>query len=158
MKNETPFSPLPPGKHVTTAEESVTLDNGGFTALELNSRTLNSKNSFLKKNGTRCAVKHKHTHTFLAFFFFFFKYLRYLLFVCVCPGLPPGPAQVVFTTLTRTSVTTITEPYSPRAPLSLRSPLRSLSQRYLSLSLFVSLFTVSLSNSKALLARKKTCF
>ncbi|XP_053193293.1 protein sidekick-1-like [Scomber japonicus] len=41
------------GKHVSTAEESVTLDNGGFTALELNSRTLNSKNSFLKKNGTR---------------------------------------------------------------------------------------------------------
>uniref|UniRef100_A0A4W6FY19 Sidekick cell adhesion molecule 1 n=1 Tax=Lates calcarifer TaxID=8187 RepID=A0A4W6FY19_LATCA len=34
-------------------EESVTLDNGGFTALELNSRTLNTKNSFLKKNGTR---------------------------------------------------------------------------------------------------------
>ena len=41
------------GKHVTTGEESVTLDNGGFTALELNSRTLNTKNSFLKKNGTR---------------------------------------------------------------------------------------------------------
>ncbi|XP_047434773.1 protein sidekick-1-like isoform X2 [Mugil cephalus] len=41
------------GKHVSTAEESVTLDNGGFTALELNSRALNSKNSFLKKNGTR---------------------------------------------------------------------------------------------------------
>nr|XP_004568386.1 protein sidekick-1 isoform X1 [Maylandia zebra] len=41
------------GKHVSTAEESVTLDNGGFTALELNSRTLNTKNSFLKKNGTR---------------------------------------------------------------------------------------------------------
>ncbi|KAM6972344.1 protein sidekick-1-like [Aplochiton taeniatus] len=41
------------GKHVSTVEESVTLDNGGFTALELNSRTLNSKNSFLKKNGTR---------------------------------------------------------------------------------------------------------
>uniref|UniRef100_A0AAQ4R332 Sidekick cell adhesion molecule 1a n=1 Tax=Gasterosteus aculeatus aculeatus TaxID=481459 RepID=A0AAQ4R332_GASAC len=40
------------GKHVFTAEESVTLDNGGFTALELNSRTLNTKNSFLKKNGT----------------------------------------------------------------------------------------------------------
>uniref|UniRef100_A0A4W6FX25 Sidekick cell adhesion molecule 1 n=1 Tax=Lates calcarifer TaxID=8187 RepID=A0A4W6FX25_LATCA len=36
-----------------TVEESVTLDNGGFTALELNSRTLNTKNSFLKKNGTR---------------------------------------------------------------------------------------------------------
>uniref|UniRef100_A0A8C6LQ46 Sidekick cell adhesion molecule 1 n=1 Tax=Nothobranchius furzeri TaxID=105023 RepID=A0A8C6LQ46_NOTFU len=41
------------GKHTTTGEESVTLDNGGFTALELNSRTLNTKNSFLKKNGTR---------------------------------------------------------------------------------------------------------
>uniref|UniRef100_A0A3B4YMV0 Sidekick cell adhesion molecule 1 n=1 Tax=Seriola lalandi dorsalis TaxID=1841481 RepID=A0A3B4YMV0_SERLL len=41
------------GKHVSTAEESVTLDNGGFTALELNSRALNTKNSFLKKNGTR---------------------------------------------------------------------------------------------------------
>nr|XP_020469940.1 protein sidekick-1 isoform X2 [Monopterus albus] len=41
------------GKHVSTAEESVTLDNGGFTALELNSRTINTKNSFLKKNGTR---------------------------------------------------------------------------------------------------------
>uniref|UniRef100_A0A8C9XQA9 Sidekick cell adhesion molecule 1 n=1 Tax=Sander lucioperca TaxID=283035 RepID=A0A8C9XQA9_SANLU len=41
------------GKHMSTAEESVTLDNGGFTALELNSRTLNTKNSFLKKNGTR---------------------------------------------------------------------------------------------------------
>ncbi|TNN33512.1 Protein sidekick-1 [Liparis tanakae] len=41
------------GKHASTAEESVTLDNGGFTALELNSRTLNSKNSYLKKNGTR---------------------------------------------------------------------------------------------------------
>ncbi|KAM8773324.1 protein sidekick-1-like isoform 1-T1 [Acanthopagrus schlegelii] len=40
-------------KHLSTAEESVTLDNGGFTALELNSRTLNTKNSFLKKNGTR---------------------------------------------------------------------------------------------------------
>lgn len=38
---------------MSTAEESVTLDNGGFTALELNSRTLNTKNSFLKKNGTR---------------------------------------------------------------------------------------------------------
>ncbi|XP_028300243.1 protein sidekick-1 isoform X3 [Gouania willdenowi] len=42
------------GKHVSTAEETVTLDNGGFTALELNSRTLiNTKNTFLKKNGTR---------------------------------------------------------------------------------------------------------
>ncbi|XP_062304931.1 protein sidekick-1-like [Osmerus eperlanus] len=41
------------GKHIQTAEESVTLDNGGFTSLELNSRSLNTKNSFLKKNGTR---------------------------------------------------------------------------------------------------------
>uniref|UniRef100_A0A3B3DXY3 Sidekick cell adhesion molecule 1b n=1 Tax=Oryzias melastigma TaxID=30732 RepID=A0A3B3DXY3_ORYME len=41
------------GKHITAGEESVTLDNGGFAALELNSRTLNTKNSFLKKNGTR---------------------------------------------------------------------------------------------------------
>ncbi|XP_038141195.1 protein sidekick-1-like isoform X2 [Cyprinodon tularosa] len=41
------------GKHITPGEESVTLDNGGFTSLELNSRTLNTKNSFLKKNGTR---------------------------------------------------------------------------------------------------------
>uniref|UniRef100_A0A672MXE1 Sidekick cell adhesion molecule 1 n=1 Tax=Sinocyclocheilus grahami TaxID=75366 RepID=A0A672MXE1_SINGR len=39
--------------HITTVEESVTLDNGGFTALELNSRHLNVKSSFLKKNGTR---------------------------------------------------------------------------------------------------------
>ncbi|XP_056317966.1 protein sidekick-1 [Danio aesculapii] len=41
------------GKHISTVEESVTLDNGGFTALELNSRHLNVKSSFLKKNGTR---------------------------------------------------------------------------------------------------------
>eukprot|EP00063_Salmo_salar_P066766 XP_014041601.1 PREDICTED: protein sidekick-1-like [Salmo salar] len=41
------------GKHVSTVEESVTLDNGGFTALELNSRTLNNKSTFHKKNGTR---------------------------------------------------------------------------------------------------------
>uniref|UniRef100_A0A8K9UCA2 Sidekick cell adhesion molecule 1a n=1 Tax=Oncorhynchus mykiss TaxID=8022 RepID=A0A8K9UCA2_ONCMY len=41
------------GKHVSTVEESVTLDNGGFTALELNSRTLNNKSNFHKKNGTR---------------------------------------------------------------------------------------------------------
>ncbi|XP_067259435.1 protein sidekick-1 [Chanodichthys erythropterus] len=41
------------GKHISTVEESVTLDNGGFTALELNSRHLNAKSSFLKKNGTR---------------------------------------------------------------------------------------------------------
>ncbi|XP_066545960.1 protein sidekick-1 [Amia ocellicauda] len=41
------------GKNISTVEESVTLDNGGFTALELNSRHLNVKSSFLKKNGTR---------------------------------------------------------------------------------------------------------
>ena len=61
------MSTAPPGKHLSTVEESVTLDNGGFTALELNSRTLNSKNSFLKKNGTRYAHTHAqintHTHT-----------------------------------------------------------------------------------------------
>lgn len=34
-------------------EESVTLDNGGFAALELNSRHLNVKNTFSKKNGAR---------------------------------------------------------------------------------------------------------
>uniref|UniRef100_A0AAR2JGG5 Sidekick cell adhesion molecule 1a n=1 Tax=Pygocentrus nattereri TaxID=42514 RepID=A0AAR2JGG5_PYGNA len=33
--------------------ESVTLDNGGFTALELNSRPIHVKSSFLRKNGTR---------------------------------------------------------------------------------------------------------
>uniref|UniRef100_A0A674PFT0 Sidekick cell adhesion molecule 1 n=1 Tax=Takifugu rubripes TaxID=31033 RepID=A0A674PFT0_TAKRU len=49
----TRFKACGTGKHMSTADESVTLDNGGFTALELNSRTLNSKNSFLKKNGTR---------------------------------------------------------------------------------------------------------
>ncbi|MGH0129282.1 UNVERIFIED_CONTAM: hypothetical protein FKN15_038665 [Acipenser sinensis] len=42
-----------PGKNISTVEESVTLDNGGFTSLELNSRHLNVKSSFLKKNGTR---------------------------------------------------------------------------------------------------------
>ncbi|KAJ8246101.1 hypothetical protein GJAV_G00263660, partial [Gymnothorax javanicus] len=41
------------GKHISTVEETVTLDNGGFTALELNSRHLNVKSTFLKKNGTR---------------------------------------------------------------------------------------------------------
>uniref|UniRef100_A0A8C1R1Z1 Sidekick cell adhesion molecule 1b n=1 Tax=Cyprinus carpio TaxID=7962 RepID=A0A8C1R1Z1_CYPCA len=40
-------------KKYRSLEESVTLDNGGFTALELNSRHLNVKSSFLKKNGTR---------------------------------------------------------------------------------------------------------
>ncbi|KAM9770293.1 protein sidekick-1-like isoform 2-T2 [Menidia menidia] len=51
--NSTKYKACGTGKHVTTGEESVTLDNGGFTSLELNSRTLNTKNSFLKKNGTR---------------------------------------------------------------------------------------------------------
>ncbi|XP_032952672.1 protein sidekick-1 isoform X2 [Rhinolophus ferrumequinum] len=41
------------GKSVSNVEESVTLDNGGFAALELNSRHLNVKNTFSKKNGTR---------------------------------------------------------------------------------------------------------
>ncbi|XP_042293990.1 protein sidekick-1 isoform X4 [Sceloporus undulatus] len=41
------------GKSIANVEESVTLDNGGFTALELNSRHLNVKNTFSKKNGTR---------------------------------------------------------------------------------------------------------
>uniref|UniRef100_A0A3Q3VZI8 Uncharacterized protein n=1 Tax=Mola mola TaxID=94237 RepID=A0A3Q3VZI8_MOLML len=40
------------GKHTSTAEESMTFDNGSFTALELNSRAHNTKN-FLKKNGNR---------------------------------------------------------------------------------------------------------
>ncbi|KAL7830593.1 hypothetical protein SRHO_G00317200 [Serrasalmus rhombeus] len=41
------------GTAVSTVEESVTLDNGGFTALELNSRPIHVKSSFLRKNGTR---------------------------------------------------------------------------------------------------------
>nr|XP_006112957.1 protein sidekick-1 isoform X1 [Pelodiscus sinensis]XP_006112958.1 protein sidekick-1 isoform X1 [Pelodiscus sinensis]XP_025034766.1 protein sidekick-1 isoform X1 [Pelodiscus sinensis]XP_025034772.1 protein sidekick-1 isoform X1 [Pelodiscus sinensis]XP_025034774.1 protein sidekick-1 isoform X1 [Pelodiscus sinensis]XP_025034776.1 protein sidekick-1 isoform X1 [Pelodiscus sinensis] len=41
------------GKNISNVEESVTLDNGGFAALELNSRHLNVKNTFSKKNGTR---------------------------------------------------------------------------------------------------------
>ncbi|XP_004394197.1 PREDICTED: protein sidekick-1 [Odobenus rosmarus divergens] len=41
------------GKSISNMEESVTLDNGGFAALELNSRHLNVKNTFSKKNGTR---------------------------------------------------------------------------------------------------------
>ncbi|KPP57931.1 protein sidekick-1-like [Scleropages formosus] len=45
------------GKAISTAEQSVTLDNGRFTALELNSRHLNVKSSFLKKNGTRLVMK-----------------------------------------------------------------------------------------------------
>ncbi|XP_061455411.1 protein sidekick-1 isoform X4 [Rhineura floridana] len=44
---------LSPGKSISNVEESVTLDNGGFTALELNSRHLNVKNTFSKKNGSR---------------------------------------------------------------------------------------------------------
>lgn len=46
-------SPPPVGKSISNMEESVTLDNGGFAALELNSRHLNVKNTFSKKNGTR---------------------------------------------------------------------------------------------------------
>ncbi|XP_043945033.1 protein sidekick-1 [Protopterus annectens] len=41
------------GKAISSVDESVTLDNGGFAALELNSRHLNVKNTFSKKNGTR---------------------------------------------------------------------------------------------------------
>ncbi|KAK1805199.1 hypothetical protein P4O66_019553 [Electrophorus voltai] len=41
------------GAAVSTMEESVTLDNGGFTALELNSRPVHVKSSFLRRNGTR---------------------------------------------------------------------------------------------------------
>uniref|UniRef100_A0A9J8AA75 Sidekick cell adhesion molecule 1 n=1 Tax=Cyprinus carpio carpio TaxID=630221 RepID=A0A9J8AA75_CYPCA len=41
------------GKAVSTVEETVTLDNGGFTALELNSRPVHVKSVFLRKNGTR---------------------------------------------------------------------------------------------------------
>ncbi|XP_039082013.1 protein sidekick-1 isoform X2 [Hyaena hyaena] len=41
------------GKSISNMEETVTLDNGGFAALELNSRHLNVKNTFSKKNGTR---------------------------------------------------------------------------------------------------------
>ncbi|XP_074246586.1 protein sidekick-1 isoform X4 [Saimiri boliviensis] len=41
------------GKGISTMEESVTLDNGGFAALELSSRHLNVKSTFSKKNGTR---------------------------------------------------------------------------------------------------------
>ncbi|XP_068823910.1 protein sidekick-1 [Capricornis sumatraensis] len=41
------------GKSISNMEESVTLDNGGFAALELNSRHRNVKNTFSKKNGAR---------------------------------------------------------------------------------------------------------
>lgn len=41
------------GKGISNMEETVTLDNGGFAALELNSRHLNVKSTFSKKNGTR---------------------------------------------------------------------------------------------------------
>ncbi|XP_073931562.1 protein sidekick-1 isoform X1 [Castor canadensis] len=41
------------GKSTSNMEESATLDNGGFAALELNNRHLNVKGAFLKKNGTR---------------------------------------------------------------------------------------------------------
>ncbi|XP_010844106.1 PREDICTED: protein sidekick-1 [Bison bison bison] len=45
------------GKSISNMEESVTLDNGGFAALELNSRHLNVKNTFSKKNGTRVPAR-----------------------------------------------------------------------------------------------------
>ncbi|XP_076004254.1 protein sidekick-1-like isoform X2 [Genypterus blacodes] len=52
--HSTKYKACSSGKNnVSTVEEAVTLDNGGFTALELNSRALNTKNAFLKKNGTR---------------------------------------------------------------------------------------------------------
>ncbi|XP_007941083.1 protein sidekick-1 [Orycteropus afer afer] len=41
------------GKNLSNMEEPVTLDNGGFAALELNSRHLTMKGTFSKKNGTR---------------------------------------------------------------------------------------------------------
>ncbi|XP_072916750.1 protein sidekick-1 isoform X1 [Hemitrygon akajei] len=41
------------GKSCSNVEETLTLDNGGFTALELNSRHLTVKSNFCKKNGTR---------------------------------------------------------------------------------------------------------
>uniref|UniRef100_A0A8C1IU41 Sidekick cell adhesion molecule 1a n=1 Tax=Cyprinus carpio TaxID=7962 RepID=A0A8C1IU41_CYPCA len=41
------------GKAVSTVEETVTMDNGGFTALELNRRPVHVKSVFLRKNGTR---------------------------------------------------------------------------------------------------------
>ncbi|XP_051877097.1 protein sidekick-1 [Pristis pectinata] len=41
------------GKSCSNVEETLTLDNGGFTALELNSRNLTIKSNFCKKNGTR---------------------------------------------------------------------------------------------------------
>ncbi|KAM4631625.1 protein sidekick-1 [Discoglossus pictus] len=41
------------GKDISTGEESITRDSGTFTALELNRRHLNVKNTFCKKNGTR---------------------------------------------------------------------------------------------------------
>ncbi|XP_076996596.1 protein sidekick-1 isoform X1 [Tamandua tetradactyla] len=41
------------GKSISNMEESMTLDNGGFAALELNSRHLSVKSTFSKKNGTR---------------------------------------------------------------------------------------------------------
>ncbi|XP_048465695.1 protein sidekick-1 [Rhincodon typus] len=41
------------GKNSTNVEETLTLDNGGFTALELNSRHLTVKSNFCKKNGSK---------------------------------------------------------------------------------------------------------
>lgn len=43
------FPALTSGKGLSSAEESVTLDNGGFAALELSSRHLQVKNTFSKK-------------------------------------------------------------------------------------------------------------
>lgn len=71
-------------------EESVTLDNGGFTALELNSRTLNTKNSFLKKNGSRCAL----THTFRDWYLDLYRHC-YIVVTCVWVFVsrsPPRPS------------------------------------------------------------------
>lgn len=48
------------GKVVSTVEETVTLDNGGFTALELNSRPVHVKGVFLRKNGTRYCTNGAH--------------------------------------------------------------------------------------------------
>ncbi|XP_072415393.1 protein sidekick-1 isoform X1 [Chiloscyllium punctatum] len=41
------------GKSSTNVEETLTLDNGGFTSLELNSRHLTVKSNFCKKNGSK---------------------------------------------------------------------------------------------------------
>lgn len=82
------------GKHLSTAEESVTLDNGGFTALELNSRTLNTKNSFLKKNGTRCVCSPPRTlKNLLDLWSDFFINVACIFNMCVCVSRsPPRPS------------------------------------------------------------------